>query len=296
MYRVLIGLLLSGPALTACADEQAQVFSGPQAGESLPPFRVSLAFGEDVGHVVDYVKLADGRPSLLVIVNGANRPAAALTRSLMNFAEMQGELLFAGVVYLDDDVSDAGKYLRQAIAWWGVSPPVGVSVDGAEGPGAYGLNRNVNLTILVAHDGRVLSNFALIQPSLTDGPKILADVTMLIGGRVPTKAEMAFLSSPTRKLGNARWQAAPSDVAMRRLICDALAAGDDEAAQVAAAAVDSYVSDNKQRQAVLGTAAAGLLNRKGYAKIGGVPIEGYLRGWRDDYYDVSDKQRGRKRD
>lgn len=296
MHRMLIGLLLSGPALGACADEQPQVFSGPQVGERLPPFRVSLAFGQDVGEVVDFIKLADGGPSLLVIVNGANRPAAALTRSLMNFAELQGDKLFAGVVYLDDDVSGAGKYLRQAIAWWGVSPPVGVSVDGAEGPGAYGLNRNVNLTILVANDGRMVSNFALIQPSLTDGPKILTHVTRLIGGRVPTKAEMAFLSSPTRKLGSARWPLAPTDIAMRRLICDALATADDGEARSAAAVVDSYVSNNKQRQTALGRAAAVLLNRKGYVEIRGVPIMSYLQRWRDDYYEVSENQRGRKRD
>ena len=294
MTRVWTGVLLCGLASTANAEEQAEVFSGPQAGERLPPLRASLAFGEDAGQVVDFVDLAADRPCLLVIVSGANRPAAALTRSLMNFAEMHSDQLFAGVVYLDSDVSGAGKYLRRAVAWWGVGPPVGVSVDGAEGPGAYGLNRNVNLTILIARHGRVLSNFALIQPSLTDGPRILARVTELIGGRVPGTVELSFLSKPTRKRGDARWRPAPADVALRQLICDALAAEDDEQAEAAATAVEAYVSDNSQRQAELGAAAAGLLKRRGLTEIGDVPIESYLRGWRDVYNAAADDQRRTK--
>ncbi len=64
-----------------------------------------------------------------------------LTRILMNFAEMRGDKLFAGVVYLDKDLSAAEQNLKRAVSWWKVGPPVGVSIDGAEGPGSYGLNR-----------------------------------------------------------------------------------------------------------------------------------------------------------
>ena len=53
-------------------------------------------------------------------------------------------------------------------------------------PGAYGLNRNVTLTILVGKDNRVTANFALVQPSLqADVPKVLGEVVKLIGGKVP---------------------------------------------------------------------------------------------------------------
>jgi len=278
-------------AAASHAEEQPSVFSGPQVGEKLPPLKASLAYGRDAREVVDFVELAAGRPSLMVIVNGANRPAAGLTRSLMNFAEMQGDKLFAGIVYLDGDLTAAGKYLRRAVAWWGVEPPVGVSVDGAEGPGSWGLNRNVNLTILVADKGRVTANFALIQPSLTDGPKILAVVTDLTGGRAPKNAEIVFLSIPTQKIGNATWPPAPSDIAMRRLICDALAAEDDDQARATAAAVDSYVGDNKHRQTVLGGTAAGLLKGKEYTEVRGVPIISHLRRWRDSYYVPVERRR-----
>jgi hypothetical protein len=251
---------------------------------------VSLAYGDEAGQIVDYIELAADRPTLLVIVNGANRPAAGLTRCLMNFAEMRGDDLFAGVVYLDKDLSAAETYLRQSTSWWGVGPPVGVSVDGAEGPGSYGLNRNVNLTILVAHEGRVTSNFALVQPSLTDAPAILGDVVALAGGRVPTKAELTFLSVSTRHRPGVPWRGAPSDARMRALICDALAADNEAAAQAAAEAIEAYVGDDPGRQAVLGNAAAVLLGGEQYVEAVDAPIAAHLKRWRDAY-DVPPQRR-----
>ena len=88
------------------------------------------------------------------------------------------------------------------------APPVGISIDGAEGPGSYGLNRNVNVTVLVGKDGRVTANFALIQPSELDATKILGEVVKLVGGTAPTTAESIFLSMPTRRPAAAKWIAA----------------------------------------------------------------------------------------
>jgi hypothetical protein len=279
---VIAFLTLFGAACVSHADD-APIFSGPQVGETLPPLKVSLAYGEEAGQIVDFVELAADRPMLLVIVNGANRPAAGLTRCVMNFAEMREDDLFAGVVYLDNDLSAAETYLRQATSWWGMGPPVGVSVDGAEGPGSYGLNRNVNLTILVAHKGRVTSNFALVQPSLTDAPAILSDVVALAGGRVPTQAELTFLSASTRRPRGAPWHGAPSDVRMRALICDALAAGDEDAARAAAEKIEAFVGDDPDRRAILGNAAALLLDRRQqYATAVDGPIAVHLQRWRDE--------------
>ena len=226
-----IFFLLCFSGIAAGAQEENAVFSGPQRGEELPSLKVTLVYGKDADQTVDLVKLAAGRPTLLVVVNGSNRPAARLTRILMNFAEMHQEKLFAGVVYLANDQTAAEQQLKRAVSWWKVGVRVGISIDGAEGPGSYGLNRNVNLTVVVANKGRVISNFALVQPSETDAPKIFKDVVALIGGRVPTEPEVLFLSAPTAKPPNARWRNAPSDVALRRLICNALAAHDEKAAR-----------------------------------------------------------------
>jgi hypothetical protein len=263
------------------ADEKT-MFSGPQKGEMLPPLKVSRVYGTQRGEVVDFIVEANGRPTLLVVVNGSNRPAARLTRALINYSEMQGEKLFAAVVYLDKDRSAAEEALQRAVSWWGMGPPVGISVDGAEGPGSYGLNRNVNLTVLVANKSRVTANFALVQPSETDAPKILKEVVSLVGGKIPSEAEVVFLSVPTRKPDNVPWRSAPQDVTLRRLICAVLAAEDHRhAATAAAAAVEEYVKEKPLRQAVLGNAAAVL--SQGRTRIRSKPAVKYLTSWRKRY-------------
>ena len=263
------------------SDESSPVFSGPQFGEKLPALRVTLAYGKEARQTVDLVERAAGRPSLLVIVNGANRPAARLTRALMNFAEMHKENLFAGVAYLDSDQAAAMTQLEQAVSWWQVQPPVGVSVDGAEGPGSYGLNRNVNVTVLVANNGVVTSNFALVQPSETDAIKILEGVVSLVGGRVPGNSEVLFLSAPIHKPATAGWHVAPTDVELRRLICTALSAKDARSARSAAEAVEEYVGADPKRYAAIAHVAAILQERR--TRVRNQPIVKYVQQWKKKY-------------
>ena len=110
---IVIIVLLCGKAI-AGARESRSVFSGPQSGERLPPLKVVLAYGDEAGRTIDLVERAAGKPTLLVIVNGSNRPAARLTRILANFAEMHADKLFAGVAYLASDQT-ADVQLRELI-------------------------------------------------------------------------------------------------------------------------------------------------------------------------------------
>ncbi len=263
--------------VAAIADDEA-VFSGPQKGEPLPQINVLLAYGVDRGQEIDVVSASEGKPTLLVLVNGANRPAARLTRVLMNYAEMRTEEeLFAAVVWLDGDRSAAEQYLQQAISWWGMGRPVGISLDGAEGPGSYGLNRDVNLTILIANENRVIANYALVQPSETDAPKILQDVVKLIGGRIPSHPEIVFLSMPTRAPETANWTAAIADPKYRWHICRVLGSKDDAEAKQAAAALKVFVADNVDRQRALARTAEAL--SRGRTAIRQQPAARYIRRW-----------------
>ncbi len=245
--------------------------------------KVRLAYGTDAGREVDIVELAAGRPSLLVVVNGSNRPAAGLTRCLMNFAEIHQKQLFAAVVYLADDPTEAEQYLKRGISWWGVGVPLGVSLDGPEGPGSYGLNRNVNLTILVADRGRVVRNIALVQPTPTDAPGILRHVVTLTGGRVPTEWEVVLLSAPTRKFGEVAWRGGPENVEFRSLFCDALSAKNKGDVRTSRSALEKYVGNDEERLAWLGNAAAIMLEGRGRAKIHDAPIVPALRHWQQQY-------------
>jgi hypothetical protein len=250
-------------SLAPCEAEDA-VFSGPQPGEVLPPLKVLAPTGEsDVGEV-DLVAEAAGRPLLLLFMHEVTRPSSALARVLMNYGEMRMEdgLLPATIRLTDDPSSNrGGRRPRSGRARVGVSP------DGPEGPGSYGLNRNVGVTVLVGHEGRVTASFALVQPSVTDAPLIIAEVVKLIGGDVPTVAELEFLTMSQDAAPRFRENGvAPQDPKLRQHICGVLRVKDDaQALATAAAAVEAYVAGDAAKQRELGEASRLLL----YQRYGG---------------------------
>ena len=251
------------------------VYSGPQAGERLTELNVVGVYGELRDKPMELMAEADGRPLLLVFVHSASRPSAALVRTLLNYAEMRAHGgLYAALVWLADDRPDAQRYLGRATSWWRVGVPVGISVDGAEGPGAYGLNRRVSLTILVGRGSAVTANFALVQPSLTDAPRILAALNEQIGGRVPCAQELELLRMSTQLPAKlARRGQAPRDPKLRSWLCRLLAQP-DEAPKVAAL-VERYVAGQPARRKQLAGAARALIRQR----LGSGPAAEQLRGW-----------------
>jgi hypothetical protein len=67
--------------------------------------------------------------------------------------------------------------------------PMSLSVDGAEGPGNYGLNKECLLTVIVSRQNKVAANFALVQPGMADAPKIIGAMAGVIGDTNPPTAE-----------------------------------------------------------------------------------------------------------
>src|SRR5262245_2471606 len=136
-------LLLSQPARGA---DDEKVFSGPQAGEKLPSFKVKGVY-DDAGKDLDFVKQAKGKPLVLVFVHDFNRPSAAFTRVLMEYAVSRAkDGLASGIVWLTDDVTEAENQLKRSRHAM-PKAPIGISPDGKEGPGSLGLNRQVQLRI-----------------------------------------------------------------------------------------------------------------------------------------------------
>jgi hypothetical protein len=59
----------------------------------------------------------------------------------------------------------------------------------------------MTVTVLVAKDGKVTGNFALVQPSVAaDGPKIAEAIAKALGSeKGPTLEELERLASPMRR-------------------------------------------------------------------------------------------------
>ena len=173
-------------ALVVAFAAQEAKFSGPQKGEKTPGFKVF-----DVGsrQEVDYVSEAKGAPTLLVFIHELTRPGAALIRALDEIGQIkQARGLRTHFVSLSEDRDGAERHLPLVVKSINLRSPLGISLDGKEGPGAYGLNREVMLTILVARDQKVAANFAIVSPNETDAPRIKAAVDEVLKAAAPPPA------------------------------------------------------------------------------------------------------------
>jgi hypothetical protein len=193
-------------ALTLALAAQDEKFSGPQKGEKTPPFKV---FDVGAGREIDYVEEWEGAPSLLVFIHELTRPAAALMRALDDTAQVkQVRGLKTLFVSLSEDRDGAERKLPAVVKSINLRSPLGISVDGREGPGAYGLNREVTLTVLVARDNAVAANFAIVAPNETDAPRIRSAIDDVLrvapvppsGTPEELKAEVARLREEVLRL------------------------------------------------------------------------------------------------
>jgi hypothetical protein len=161
-------------ALLFLLSLQDPKLSGPQPGEKTPGFKVF-----DVGsrQEVDYIADGKGAPAVLVFIHELTRPGAGLMRALdENGRIKQARGLRTLFISLSEDRDGAERHLPQVIKSLNLKCPMGISLDGKEGPGSYGLNREVMLTILVARDNKVTANFAIVSPNETDAPRIKAAI------------------------------------------------------------------------------------------------------------------------
>jgi hypothetical protein len=189
LRRLALGLVIA--CLTPAARADDPVFSGPQPGEKLTPFRVLGFAGPDAGKEVELPGRTQGAPTVLVFVHEVTRPAFQLLRPLdLYAAKLAKDGLACHFVWLSADKTKTEEFLNRAKGSLALRSPVVISLDGPEGPGNYGLNRKVTLTILVAKDNKVVANFALVQPNETDAPRILQAVAGLMGQKAPTLDEL----------------------------------------------------------------------------------------------------------
>jgi hypothetical protein len=274
MSRSLLVLsLLLAPSFARAAQED-KVFSGPQPGEKLPPLKVAGVYDDLEGKEFDLVQEAGKGPLLVVFVHHLTRPTGALMRALTAYTETRTkDGLKTYIVWLHKDRTEAARYLKQARGSLHLKATVAVSLDGAEGPGAYGLNRKVGLTVLVAKEGKVTANFALTQPAVSDGPAIAEAVVKQVGGKAPDVKEFDRLAFG-RPMANER---DPKLVTLLRGVINKNAEVQD--VQKAVGEVDKHVGDKKDLQKQLGEIATACV-KAGY---GTEEAQKHLKVWADKY-------------
>ena len=156
--------------------------SGPQVGDKLPPCKIQAFSGPDAGKEVELVKQIKGAPALVVFVHKITRPALKLMRPIDKAAaeQIEAKKLHGQIVWLSEDKEKTEEYLKRAKDSLNLQTPIGICLDGKDGPAAYGLNDKVTLTILLIKDVKVVGNFALADPNETDARKILPALKKLV--------------------------------------------------------------------------------------------------------------------
>jgi hypothetical protein len=263
------------------AKPKEELFSGPQVGEKLPSFKVRGVLGSE-GKELDFVTKADGKPIVLVFVHDVNRPSIGMTRVLTSYTTSRAkDGLETGVVFLSDDATEQEAKIKQMQHALTPTAPTGISQDGKEGPGSYGLNRKVTLTILVAKEGKVTANFALVQPSLqADLPKILKEVVAVAGGKVPKLEDIAGAPEMMRRDP----KAGPNLDELRGLLRPVIQLNaKPEDVDSAAAAVEKYVAKNEAARKEVGRIANTIIDAGKLKDYGTPRAQEFLSKWAKEF-------------
>ncbi len=184
-----VAVLLGCAHLTLMAADT--VFSGPQPGEKTSSFKVVELTGQNTGKERDPIAENAGKPTALVFVHGIERSLVPLLRAVDEYGALRKETLKAEIVFLSPDRLEGEQRVKAASGSLKLQSKVGLSVDGAEGPGNYGLNKECLMTIVVTKDNKVTANFALVQPGIADAPKVLEVLAKVCGDtNPPTVAQL----------------------------------------------------------------------------------------------------------
>jgi hypothetical protein len=170
-----------------------QIFSGPQPGETLPAFKATRLAGDNKGKELDPIELAGNNPQILLFQDESGvaiRGLFGVVDAIRKIDRKTEQDLHIACVFLCDDAETiTSRFARvfPRLRERGIDL-IAVSKDGRDGPGAYGLNRTVSQTIILAKDGKVTRNFVFPQGLLYADPHLMGGIAELIGEERETVA------------------------------------------------------------------------------------------------------------
>lgn len=182
-------LLASVAAVRLTALAADPVYSGPQPGEKTTPFKVLELTGPGEGKERDPVTENAGAPTALIFVHTIERSMVPLLRVVDQYGAERKDRLKTEIVFLSADRLEGEQRVKAAARSLQLQSRVGLSLDGAEGPGNYGLNKQCMMTIVAAKENKVTANFSLVQPGIADAPKVIEALARAGGDTSPPTVE-----------------------------------------------------------------------------------------------------------
>lgn len=187
LLAALCAAVLAFAAKSLPAEDR--VFSGPQVGEKVTPFKVVGVRGTTAGKEQELQGAGGTGPAVLVFVHGIERSIVPLITVVDEYGHQKRDALKTTFVFLSADRVAAEKRLPLVGQSLRMRSPMTLSLDGAEGPGNYGLNKDCLVTIVVAKENKVTANFALVQPGIADAPAVVKAMADACGDPKPPTAE-----------------------------------------------------------------------------------------------------------
>ena len=155
------------------------IFSGPQPSENIPSLAVTNLRGDQAGEELDPISMAEGKLHLMLLVSQSRtfgRFLGQLRRQLQAIEENSKQAWAMSVIVCTDDPNKAKKSFAVLDQRYPKNLLVGLSNDGSAGPPAYGLDRNLTATVIVAKNGKVTHNLPYANDAFYSQPHILGAI------------------------------------------------------------------------------------------------------------------------
>mgnify|MGYP001189245350 CR=1 FL=1 len=155
------------------------VYSGPQPGEKVPALTAVNLRGEQAGQEFDPVALAGDKLHLMFFVGNSRtfgRFLGQLKKQLQSIEELSKQPWAMSVIVSTDDANNAEKGFSILDQRYPKDLVVALSKDGSAGPPAYGLDKNLTATVIVAKGGKVIHNLPYSGDAFYTQPHILGAI------------------------------------------------------------------------------------------------------------------------
>ena len=187
-----------------------RLYSGPQAGEKLPTLDVVGVGGKLDEKDFDAAELSNETPILIALIDDSELGGKTtyFLGQLSETIEQHASGKFRTIViYVGDDPETIQKEVASVRKYLPKHLMVAYARSGRDGPGSYGLNRNVPVTMIVAHKRKVLHNFSFGQHVFQIDPYVAGGVAEAL--KVDRKT---FISWLAKKSGDKKMMSKESTI------------------------------------------------------------------------------------
>lgn len=153
----------------------ADIESGPKVGSKVEALKVFAATGEDAGKEVNFAAERKEKLTLYVFVQADkwDRPVARFFAALDKAIVKDHKDVQIIAVWLTDDVDKSKEYLPRAQESLRLSQTTfAVNTGDKNGPAGWGIN-DVDVTVVVAQDKKVVASFGFGSVNETVAPTVL---------------------------------------------------------------------------------------------------------------------------